>query len=240
MTVCWCVGAPPAMPCNAMQLRVVVDITNTLPGAAVWMSACWGTIQDAVSQGAMRKLFQQRGAPPFTVRPDLPAHVADRLRAFAIATMRDAVHAGQAVVGTAEQLEALIRSAQAHRVEWERAHDVSGGLPPVRVTTIVPLQGTTAADVAQAAGICKVLRGGPAVTVVGRSLAIDVCDVTGAARGTAEEAKGYRRQPEMPTEARPGLFVAMFAGHPANACYIAASRCERLVSTKAAAEEAML
>ncbi|MEJ0018238.1 MAG: DUF448 domain-containing protein [Acetobacteraceae bacterium] len=78
---------------------VVADLTATLPGRGIWLSACGDVLETARAQGGLGRAFARAARGPVIVPPDLPAELDAALARRIGELLGLARRAGQAVAG---------------------------------------------------------------------------------------------------------------------------------------------
>ena len=111
---------------------LVPDLTATLPGRGMWLSASGDVLESARAQGGLARVFARAARGPVTVPPDLPAVLEAALVRRIGEQLGLARRAGQAVAGF-EKAREWLRSGRARLVlqasdgsEAERARLLSG------------------------------------------------------------------------------------------------------------------
>ena len=94
---------------------VVPDLTATLPGRGIWLSACADVIETARAQGGLGRAFARAVRGPVIVPPDLPAALEAALLRRIGELLGLARRAGQAVAGFDKAREWL-RSGRARLI----------------------------------------------------------------------------------------------------------------------------
>lgn len=83
----------------APDRTVVPDLTATLPGRGIWLSACADVLETARAQGGLGRAFAKAARGPVNVPPDLPAVLEAALVRRIAELLGLARRAGQAVAG---------------------------------------------------------------------------------------------------------------------------------------------
>jgi predicted RNA-binding protein YlxR (DUF448 family) len=83
----------------APDRTVVPDLTATLPGRGIWLSACRDVLETARAQGGLGRAFARAARGPVNVPPDLPAVLEAALVRRISELLGLARRAGQAVAG---------------------------------------------------------------------------------------------------------------------------------------------
>jgi uncharacterized protein len=78
---------------------LVPDLTATLPGRGIWLSACGDVLEGARAKGGLGRAFARAARGPVTVPPDLPAMLEAALVRRIGELLGLARRAGQAVAG---------------------------------------------------------------------------------------------------------------------------------------------
>jgi len=119
--------------------ELVPDLTATLPGRGIWLSASGDVIETARAQGGLGRAFARAARGPVTVPPDLPAVLEAALIRRIGELLGLARRAGQAVAGFDKARE-FLRTGRARLVlqasdgsAAERARFLSGAGDSVAV-----------------------------------------------------------------------------------------------------------
>lgn len=83
----------------APDRTMVPDLTATLPGRGIWLSACGDVLETARAQGGLGRAFARAARGPVIVPPDLPAVLEAALVRRTSELLGLARRAGQAVAG---------------------------------------------------------------------------------------------------------------------------------------------
>jgi hypothetical protein len=83
----------------APDRALVPDLTATLPGRGIWLSACGDVLEGARAKGGLGRAFARAARGPVTVPPDLPALLEAALVRRIGELLGLARRAGQAVAG---------------------------------------------------------------------------------------------------------------------------------------------
>lgn len=183
---------PPLVVCErgCLQRQVVFDLDSSCGSRAVWITACWRSINDAI-QPTSDALHGGFATDRCGVRPDFADHVADRLRQQQVSIVSLGLAHGQAVVGMADQLRTLVEQAQAAHSQHldsvlsasPRGEWVDPALrAPVRPVAVFPLPAASEDTITDVMRMCAAHGGGPAVTLCPNSLAVTAAEVCGHAR----------------------------------------------------------
>jgi uncharacterized protein len=123
---------------------LVPDLTATLPGRGIWLSACGDVLEGARAKGGLGRAFARAARGPVTVPPDLPALLEAALVRRIGELLGLARRAGQAVAGFDKAREWL-RSGRCRLVlqasdgsTAERARFLTGA--GEGVTVLAPLE----------------------------------------------------------------------------------------------------
>jgi len=123
---------------------VVPDLTATLPGRGIWLSACGDVIERARAQGGLGRAFARAARGPVIVPPGLPATLEAALVRRISELLGLARRAGQAVAGFDKAREwlrvgrgTLILQATDGSTE-ERARFLSGARSGISVFASLP------------------------------------------------------------------------------------------------------
>ncbi len=99
----------------APDRTLVPDLTATLPGRGIWLSACGDVLETARAQGGLGRAFARAARGPVIVPPDLPALLEAALVRRIGELLGLARRAGQAVAGFDKAREWL-RSGRARLI----------------------------------------------------------------------------------------------------------------------------
>jgi predicted RNA-binding protein YlxR (DUF448 family) len=170
---------------------VVPDLTATLPGRGIWLSACGDVIERARAQGGLGRAFARAARGPVIVPPDLPATLEAALVRRISELLGLARRAGQAVAGFDKAREwlrvgrgTLILQATDGSTE-ERARFLSGARSGISVFASLP-----AATLGQVFGRDHVVHVAIAPGRLGERLAIEAGRLGGLRRSDASGKTG--------------------------------------------------
>jgi uncharacterized protein len=128
----------------APDRTLVPDLTATLPGRGIWLSACGDVLETARAQGGLGRAFARAARGPVIVPPDLPAVLETALVRRIGELLGLARRAGQAVAGFDKAREWL-RSGRGRLIlqasdgsAAERARFLGGAADKVAVLTPLP------------------------------------------------------------------------------------------------------
>jgi uncharacterized protein len=128
----------------APDRTLVPDLTATLPGRGIWLSACGDVLETARAQGGLGRAFARAARGPVIVPPDLPAVLETALVRRIGELLGLARRAGQAVAGFDKAREWL-RSGHARLIlqasdgsAAERARFLAGAADEVAVLAPLP------------------------------------------------------------------------------------------------------
>ena len=128
----------------APDRTLVPDLTATLPGRGIWLSACGDVLETARAQGGLGRAFARAARGPVIVPPDLPAVLETALVRRIGELLGLARRAGQAVAGFDKAREWL-RSGHARLIMQasdgsvaERARFLTGAADEVAVLAPLP------------------------------------------------------------------------------------------------------
>jgi len=130
----------------APDRALVPDLTATLPGRGIWLSACGDVLEGAGAKGGLGRAFARAARGPVTVPPDLPALLEAALVRRIGELLGLARRAGQAVAGFDKAREWL-RTGRCRLIlqasdgsAAERARFLSGAREGI--TVLAPLEGS--------------------------------------------------------------------------------------------------
>jgi uncharacterized protein len=176
---------------------VVPDLTATLPGRGIWLSAIGDVLETARAQGGLGRAFARSVRGPVTVPQDLPAVLEAVLVRRIGELLGLARRAGQAVAGF-EKAREWLRSGRSRLIlqasdgsAAERARFLSGAGGSVTVLDPLP-----AAALGRAFGRDHVVHVAIAPGRLGERLGVEASRLTGLGRTVPEIRSGDRRQVE--------------------------------------------
>jgi predicted RNA-binding protein YlxR (DUF448 family) len=125
----------------APDRTLVPDLTATLPGRGIWLSACGDVIETARAQGGLGRAFARAARGPVNVPPDLPAVLEAALLRRIGELLGLARRAGQAVAGfdkarewlRAGRVRLVLQASDGSAAERERF------LSGVEISVLAPL-----------------------------------------------------------------------------------------------------
>jgi uncharacterized protein len=174
--------------------RVLVpDLTATLPGRGIWLSASGDVLETARAQGGLGRAFARAARGPVTVPPDLPAVLEAALIRRIGELLGLARRAGQAVAGFDKARE-FMRTGLARLVlqasdgsAAERARFLSG-----TEDSVVVLAPVSAAVLGRVFGRDHVVHVAIAVGRLGERLAVEAGRLNGL-RGNDRDKPGHKQ-----------------------------------------------
>lgn len=174
--------------------RVLVpDLTATLPGRGIWLSASGDVLETARAQGGLGRAFARAARGPVTVPPDLPAVLEAALIRRIGELLGLARRAGQAVAGFDKARE-FMRTGRARLVlqasdgsAGERARFLSGA-----EDSVVVLAPVSAAVLGRVFGRDHVVHVAIAVGRLGERLAVEAGRLNGL-RGNDRGEPGHKQ-----------------------------------------------
>jgi uncharacterized protein len=174
--------------------RVLVpDLTATLPGRGIWLSASGDVLETARAQGGLGRAFARAARGPVTVPPDLPAVLEAALIRRIGELLGLARRAGQAVAGFDKARE-FMRTGRARLVlqasdgsAAERARFLSG-----TEDSVVVLAPVSAAVLGRVFGRDHVVHVAIAVGRLGERLAVEAGRLNGL-RGNDRDKPGHKQ-----------------------------------------------
>jgi uncharacterized protein len=168
----------------APDRTLVPDLTATLPGRGIWLSASGDVIQTARAQGGLGRAFARAARGPVSVPPDLPAALDAALVRRIGELLGLARRAGQAVAGFDKAREWL-RTGRGRLIlqasdgsAAERARFLAGAADSVEVLDPLP-----AAVLGQVFGRDHVVHIAIAPGRLGERLAIEAARLRGLRSG---------------------------------------------------------
>jgi uncharacterized protein len=167
----------------APDRKLVPDLTATLPGRGIWLSACGDVLETARAQGGLGRAFARAARGPVIVPPDLPTVVDAALVRRIGELLGLARRAGQAVAGFDKAREWL-RTGRGRLIlqasdgsAAERARFLAGARDGISVLAPLP-----AAALGQVFGRDHVVHVAVAPGRLGERLAIEAARLEGLRR----------------------------------------------------------
>lgn len=126
------------------ERMVLPDLSASLPGRGIWLSARRDVLETARAQGTLAKAFARAARGPVTVPPDLTSVLQAALMRRISERLGLARRAGQAVAGF-EKAREWLRAGRARLIVQaadgsaaERARFLAGAAPQIAVLTPLP------------------------------------------------------------------------------------------------------